>query len=71
MARLGKSLLYLSLAVVAVFQIFPIIWLFLFSLKSNQEIFGGSPFALPAEFRWENYLKLWEGGIGLYFFNSI
>ena len=71
MARFGKIVLYICLTVVAVFQVFPIIWLFLFSLKSNQEIFAGSPFALPSEFRWENYLKVWDGGIGLYFFNSI
>ncbi|OCA84766.1 carbohydrate ABC transporter permease [Bacillus sp. FJAT-27986] len=71
MARFGKIVLYTCLTVVAVFQVFPIIWLFLFSLKSNQEIFAGSPFALPSEFRWENYLKVWDGGIGLYFFNSI
>ena len=71
MKRLGKVLLYISLGLVAVFQIFPIIWLFLFSLKNNQEIFSGSPFALPTEFRWENYLKVWEGGIGTYFWNSV
>ncbi|OZU88311.1 sugar ABC transporter permease [Virgibacillus indicus] len=71
MGRIGYFFLYLCLAIVAVFQIFPIIWLFMFSLKDNQEIFSGSPFALPSEFRWENYAKVWEGGIGLYFWNSI
>lgn len=71
MGRLGYALLYFILALIAVFQVFPIVWLFLFSLKDNQQIFSGSPFALPAEFHWENYQKVWEGGIGTYFFNSI
>ncbi|MGY0691429.1 carbohydrate ABC transporter permease [Virgibacillus sp. FSP13] len=71
MGRLGYAFLYLCLGVIALFQIFPIIRLFLFSLKDNQEIFSGSPFALPTEFRWENYQKVWEGGIGIYFFNSV
>lgn len=71
MKRIGSFFLYLSLALVALFQIFPIMWLFLFSLKDNREIFSGSPFALPSEFRWENYAKVWEGGIGIYFWNSV
>lgn len=69
--RVGKYLLYIGLAIVAVIQIFPLIWLFLFSLKDNREIFSGSPFALPTEFRWQNYQKVWEGGIGTYFWNSV
>ncbi|WP_079527744.1 carbohydrate ABC transporter permease [Halobacillus hunanensis] len=71
MNRLGYIILYLCLGAVAVFQILPIVWLFLFSLKSNQQIFAGAPFALPKEWEWENYLKVWEGGIGTYFFNSV
>ncbi|UOE94524.1 MULTISPECIES: carbohydrate ABC transporter permease [Bacillaceae] len=71
MGRIGYFFLYLALGVVAVFQIFPIVWLFLFSLKDNREIFAGSPFALPEQIKWENYLAVWEGGIGGYFFNSV
>ncbi|SDK02431.1 carbohydrate ABC transporter permease [Sediminibacillus albus] len=71
MNRFGYAILYICLSLVALFQIFPILWLFLFSLKDNREIFSGSPFALPSELKWENYQKVWEGGIGVYFFNSI
>ena len=71
MKRLGYVLLYICLGFVAVFQIFPIIRLFMFSLKGNQEIFAGSPFALPEAPKWENYLKVFDGGIGTYFWNSI
>ncbi|MBA4494552.1 carbohydrate ABC transporter permease [Paenactinomyces guangxiensis] len=70
--RVAYGILYLFLAIVAVFQTYPIIWLFLFSLKNNQEVFNMSPFSLPANPKWENYLKVWtEGNIGQYFINSV
>ena len=39
MKRVGYFFLYFSLIVVALFQIIPLIWLFIFSLKDNREIF--------------------------------
>jgi raffinose/stachyose/melibiose transport system permease protein len=70
--RVGYGLLYLGLIIVAIFQIFPILWLFLFSLKNNQEIFNLSPFSLPTSPKWENYTKVWtEGNISHYFLNSV
>ena len=71
MGRIGYFLLYACLALVAAFQIFPLLWLVLFSLKDNAQIFSGSPFALPSDPQWGNYLNVWQGGIGLYFFNSV
>ncbi|WP_442852714.1 carbohydrate ABC transporter permease [Bacillus sp. J33] len=69
---MAYGIMYLFLAIVAVLQIFPIIWLFLFSLKNNQEVFNMSPFALPQNPKWENYAKVWtEGNISLYFLNSV
>ncbi|MEW4372682.1 carbohydrate ABC transporter permease [Paenibacillus kandeliae] len=71
-SRLGFGLLYLVLGILAVIQIYPLIWLFLFSLKTNQEVFGMSPFALPQNPQWGNYPKVWsQGHINLYFFNSV
>lgn len=71
MGRIGYSILYICLGIVAIFQAFPIIWLFMFSLKSNQEIFAGNPFGLPTDPKWGNYLKVFDGGISTYFWNSI
>ncbi|OYD08788.1 carbohydrate ABC transporter permease [Paludifilum halophilum] len=69
--RVAYGILYLFLAIVAVFQIAPIVWLFFFSLKDNQEVFH-SPFSLPTNPKWENYIKVWtEGNISQYFFNSV
>ncbi|PPA70231.1 carbohydrate ABC transporter permease [Jeotgalibacillus proteolyticus] len=70
--KIGLALIYLLLGVVAVFQIFPLVWLFLFSLKNNQEVFELSPFAIPTNPKWENYVNVWtEGNISQYFLNSV
>ncbi|MBY0115660.1 carbohydrate ABC transporter permease [Paenibacillus xylanexedens] len=70
--RFGYVLLYFLLSLVALLQILPLVWLLLFSLKNNQEVFDMAPFSLPATPRWENYVKVWtEGNISLYFFNSV
>ncbi|WP_404331649.1 carbohydrate ABC transporter permease [Mesobacillus maritimus] len=70
--KFGYAILYLILGIIAVLQIYPLIWLVLFSLKTNQEVFNASPFALPADPKWENYATVWtQGNINLYFFNSV
>ncbi|MBW7455325.1 carbohydrate ABC transporter permease [Paenibacillus sepulcri] len=70
--KLGYALLYAVLAVVAVLQLFPLVWLLFFSLKNNQEVFNLPPLSLPVHLRWENYEKVWSAGnIDVYFFNSV
>ncbi|MCM3478732.1 MULTISPECIES: carbohydrate ABC transporter permease [Bacillaceae] len=65
-------ILYLVLIVVALVQLYPLIWLFQLSLKTNQEVFGMSPFALPQDPQWDNYIDAWTtGGINNYFLNSV
>ena len=71
-SKLGYAILYVVLGIIAIFQIYPLVWLFFFSLKTNQEVFGLSPFALPKDPQWINYVKVWtQGNISLYFFNSV
>ncbi|MBD0382650.1 carbohydrate ABC transporter permease [Paenibacillus sedimenti] len=70
--QIGYGVLYVMLTVVAVIQVLPLLWLLLFSLKNNEEIFNLAPFALPDKLRWENYEKVWtQGHISAYFFNSV
>ncbi|UFJ43290.1 carbohydrate ABC transporter permease [Brevibacillus humidisoli] len=70
--RFGVGSLYVFLGVVAIIQLLPLVWLLFFSLKNNQEIFQLPPLSLPANPKWENYVKVWtEGNISLYFFNSV
>ena len=71
MRRIGYFFLYFMSIGCSIVSNRPAIMVIHLLLKDNKEIFAGSPFALPSEFRWENYLKVWDGGIGIYFFNSV
>ncbi|WP_433386355.1 carbohydrate ABC transporter permease [Micromonospora sp. KLBMP9576] len=67
LARLG----HVALAVWAVIVIVPILWTFLASFKNTTEIFS-SPWTLPAELRFENYVRAWNtANVGRYFLNSV
>lgn len=56
----------------ALINLFPVYWMFTFSLKSNAEIFGENVAGLPKEWLWSNYEKaLGVGNIGRYFVNSV
>lgn len=69
---IAKLLLYGFLIIFAFIQLYPFIWLVLFSFKSNNEIFGGNIAGLPQKLLWSNYkLALVNGKVGLYFLNSI
>lgn len=70
--KITNKLLYIFLVVWAVVQIFPLYWLVTFSLKNNEEIFGGNLIGLPGKFLWSNYQKaLVNANVGVYFMNSI
>lgn len=44
-----KVVMYSGLIFWTIIQLFPLYWLFTFSLKSNAEIFGGNIIGLPKE----------------------
>lgn len=69
----GKEFwVYLILSIWAIINLFPVYWMFTFSLKDNTEIFGKNVAGLPNNWIWSNYEKaLQVGNIGKYFVNSI
>ncbi|WMJ90571.1 carbohydrate ABC transporter permease [Anaerocolumna sp. MB42-C2] len=70
--RVGNKIIFAVLCIWAIIQIFPLYWMFTFSLKDNSEIFGKNIIGLPHNWLWENYTTaLTKGKVGLYFFNSI
>lgn len=70
--RPGRVGLYIFLIIWAVFQLFPLYWLFTFSLKSNKEIFGGNILGFPEVWHWENYATVFtQGHIYRYMLNSL
>ncbi|MUG87307.1 ABC transporter permease subunit [Paenibacillus timonensis] len=69
---LGKVLLQLFLVLVAIVQVYPLIWLAFFSLKDNSEIFSGDVVGFPKKLLWSNYAKaLSDGNVMSYFVNSV
>ncbi len=68
----AKVLMYIFLIFWALVNLFPIYFMFTFSLKSNEEIFGSNIIGLPKEWLWSNYSSaLNTGNMALYFFNSL
>ncbi len=71
MKKTGLITTILLLIVTAV-QLFPLYWMFTFSLKSNKEIFGGNIIGFPEKWEWGNYVKIFERAhLGRYLFNSV
>jgi raffinose/stachyose/melibiose transport system permease protein len=63
---------YIILIFWTIVNIFPLYWMFTFSLKSNAEIFGENVIGLPIDWLWENYTEaMTTGNMALYFLNSI
>ena len=66
-----RILIYIGLVFWALINLFPVYWMFTFSLKDNEEIFGANVAGLPKHWLWSNYTSaLNTGHMGLYFMNS-
>ena len=61
-----KVLMYIFLVFWALVNVFPIYFMFTFSLKSNEEIFGQNIIGLPREWLFKNYASAMNtGNMGL------
>ena len=70
--KLSKPILYVILIIVAVIQIFPLIWLLDFSLASSSEMFTNGLLVMPKKIQWGNYVKaVVDGNFLWYLKNSI
>lgn len=68
---LSKRVTGILLAVIALIQMYPLLWMVLFSLKDNGEIFYTNTAGLPRVWRWENYAQALSGDLMSYFLNSV
>lgn len=67
-----KMLIYSFLIVFALLQIFPLIWLFDFSLVKSGQLFGPEILKIPDPPQWGNFVRAWtDGNIPRYFLNSV
>ncbi|MFD2615067.1 carbohydrate ABC transporter permease [Paenibacillus gansuensis] len=69
---IGKGAALILFGILFVTQLYPLVWLVLYSLKNNEEILSGNFFALPAKFLWNNYADAISGGnYWQYLLNSV
>lgn len=68
----GKMSTRIVLALYALISVYPLIWLFLYSLKNNEEIFVTNPFGIPHVWQFGNYVDaVTRFNILVYFKNSL
>lgn len=71
--RIGIALKYMILFIVGILLVFPLVYMFFGTFKSNQEIFGTLKM-LPESFQIDGYIEGWKGsgqiGFGTYLWNS-
>jgi len=67
-----KVTLYTVLSLLALAQLFPLVWVFDYSLQKSGDLFGPDLFKIPAEPQWINYAKAWvDGRVPQYLLNSL
>jgi N-acetylglucosamine transport system permease protein len=68
---LKKILIYLVLGLLAISIIIPVGWVFVASIKQNNEFYG-SPWKLPESFYFQNFVDAWGSAhMGEYMLNSV
>lgn len=68
----GQLSLFIFLGIVALAQLFPLLWLFNYSLHKSGDLFGKEIMSMPSPPQWINYARAWtDGRILQYFSNSL
>jgi raffinose/stachyose/melibiose transport system permease protein len=71
-ASFAKIVVLVFLGALVVTQLYPLLWLLLYSLKTNEEILSGRFFALPAIPQWSNFADAAKSGNYFkYLYNSV
>ncbi|MBD5486817.1 MAG: carbohydrate ABC transporter permease [Lachnospiraceae bacterium] len=68
--KIGKVILWIVLIIVAIIQLFPLIWLVDFSLGSSNEMFTNGLLIIPEKIRWDNYVKAFVDGNFLHYLRN-
>ena len=67
---LTKPVLWIVLCLVAVIQIFPLVWLVDFSLATSNEMFTSGLLIIPEKIQWGNYVKAFVDGNFLWYLKN-
>ncbi len=67
-----RTLATVVIALIVIVQVYPLAWLFITSVRTEQDFASGNPFALPTEITFDNYARAFEtGNLGLNILNSL
>lgn len=70
--RAGAGALHLVLILFAAMQLFPLVWVFVYSLQRSGDLFGNDLLRLPEDPQWGNYARAWtDGRVVRYGLNSL
>jgi raffinose/stachyose/melibiose transport system permease protein len=70
--RVQRTLLTITIVLIVIVQVYPLAWLFLTSFRTAADFAGGNPFAFPAEFTLDNYVRAFStGNLWLNILNSL
>ena len=64
------AIAYIIFILFAAIIILPMLWMIITGFKTNQELFL-SPFKLPEQWNFQNYIDAWNQGVGVYLSNSV
>jgi raffinose/stachyose/melibiose transport system permease protein len=68
---IGKTILFAFLILLAFLQVFPLLWVFNYSILKSGDLFGTEFIKIPTIPQWNNYVRAWvDGKIPRYFLNS-
>lgn len=65
-----RGIVFIILIAFAVSILYPLFWLYINALRTNQELFLDT-WGLPKAWLWSNFIKAWQAGVGRYFLNSV
>jgi raffinose/stachyose/melibiose transport system permease protein len=67
-----RTLASVIVTLIVIVQVYPLAWLFLTSVRTEQDFAAGNPFALPTEITFDNYARAFAtGNLGLNIVNSL
>lgn len=70
--RTRAAMLHIALVTFGLMQLFPLVWVFVYSLQRSGDLFGNDLLRIPLEPQWHNYARAWaDGQILRYGINSL
>jgi raffinose/stachyose/melibiose transport system permease protein len=65
-----RVLVWVLLVALVIAVLYPLLWMVFSSFKDNREVFD-SPWGLPGQMRWHNFVEAGDAGVVRYFTNSV